>query len=115
MHARILGAAPRAANAKYYSLKRAVIPSGAQRNRGTPMNVARCTTGSLPAIAGLGDDSFACIASTLRYLSGPRTPVASRRSAHLVLQSGTKSANEVAQIINEKNNSLKEGVSPRRG
>jgi hypothetical protein len=42
-------------------------------------------------------------------LSRPRTPVASRRSAHLVLQSGAKSANEVAQIINEKNNSLKEG------
>ena len=35
----------------------------------------------------------------------------SRLSAHLVLHSGTESANEVAQIINEKNNSLKEGVA----
>jgi len=51
-----------------------------------------------------------CATAPPRYSSGPRTPVASRRSAHLVLQSGAKSANEVAQIINEKNNSLKEGV-----
>jgi hypothetical protein len=53
--------------------------------------------------------------ATARYLSGPRTPVASRRSAHLVLPSGAESANEVAQIINEKNNSLKEGFGLRAG
>jgi hypothetical protein len=52
-----------------------------------------------------------CMNAASRYLSGPRTPVASRRSAHLVLQSGAESANEVAQIINQKNNSLKEGAS----
>jgi hypothetical protein len=41
--------------------------------------------------------------------------MASRRSAHLVLLSGTKSANEVAQITNKKNNSLKEGASKQFG
>jgi hypothetical protein len=43
-----------------------------------------------------------------RYFSGPRTLEAFRRSAHLVPHSGAKSANEVAQIINKKNNSLNE-------
>jgi hypothetical protein len=57
------------------------------------------------------------VASTPRLHTFPARErrMASRRSVHLVLLSGTKSANEVAQITNKKNNSLKEGASKRFG
>jgi hypothetical protein len=51
---------------------------------------------------------------TSQLLFRPADADASRRSAHLDPQSGTKSANEVAQIINQKNNSLKEESGSRR-